>query len=260
MNTTKRIKLALLGLLTFCSATMADSAKLAWNANTELDLVGYVIYWGEAPGDYSDFQNVGNVLETQINTLEAGHTYFFAVSARNAVGQESAKSPEVSCTLALNPSVQVSYPTVTPTQATLLGSVTGVGGTYRCWFEVCEGPSFVAALAVKTAVQTKTAPGDVSAVFPATHVNYTFRLVVDTEAVIYVSPARPFHPVPLAPSGLRFVPRVVEVPTAGLSVQKSDSIMIPEWREIFYAILDPALLEGPEGMFRARIDRDQFGL
>src|SRR5262245_55847390 len=76
------------------------SASLAWTANTEGDLQGYRVYYGSSSGSY--FQQTGGGVDagqaTQfvVNGLVAGQTYYFALSAYDSAGNESALSNEVS--------------------------------------------------------------------------------------------------------------------------------------------------------------------
>lgn len=46
----KKILLTLALILAFCGTSQAMSVTLGWDANTEVDLAGYNIYWGTAPG------------------------------------------------------------------------------------------------------------------------------------------------------------------------------------------------------------------
>jgi hypothetical protein len=80
------------------------SIGLAWDANTETDLVGYKVYYGVAPHIYGAPIVVPGTPATPTYTLTgfAGGTYFFAVTAYNA-SQESGFSNEVSATILPNP-------------------------------------------------------------------------------------------------------------------------------------------------------------
>lgn len=79
--------------------TATATATLSWSPNTEPDLRGYKIYVGTGSGIYnypgSPFV-VGNVAAYTLTSLSAGQTYFFAVSAYDDSGNESALSAEVS--------------------------------------------------------------------------------------------------------------------------------------------------------------------
>lgn len=92
----------LLPLLLFAPALVhaAGRATLAWDANTEADLAGYKVYVGTASGQYGPPVDVGLTATPtapthDVEPLEDG-TYFFAVTAYDASGNESGFSNEVS--------------------------------------------------------------------------------------------------------------------------------------------------------------------
>ncbi len=72
---------------------------LSWSANTETNLNGYRVYYGNAPGTYIQSAaqgiNVGNVTTYVVNALAGGKRYYFAVTAYDASGNESPFSNEV---------------------------------------------------------------------------------------------------------------------------------------------------------------------
>jgi hypothetical protein len=80
-----------------CTFEVTPTAQvtLEWDPNTETDLAGYRIYVGTASGVYGAPIDVGLATTYTVTNLQSGHTYYFAVSARNAAGQESGKSNEV---------------------------------------------------------------------------------------------------------------------------------------------------------------------
>ncbi len=83
------------------SAPKTANATVSWNANTESDLAGYRIYVGTRSGSYGfagPFE-VTNSTSFTIPNLPIGTTYYFAVSAFDKSGNESAKSAEVSKSL-----------------------------------------------------------------------------------------------------------------------------------------------------------------
>jgi hypothetical protein len=75
---------------------------LTWRANGEPDLAGYKVYIGTASGTYnapgSPFV-AGKVVSYTVSNLPKGQTYFFAMSAYDSAGNESALSAEVSKSL-----------------------------------------------------------------------------------------------------------------------------------------------------------------
>ena len=80
------------------SATVAGTAGLAWNANSETDLAGYKIYKATSSGAYG--APVATLPKTTTNYtvtgLQTGTTYFFAITAYDNTGNESPPSGEVS--------------------------------------------------------------------------------------------------------------------------------------------------------------------
>lgn len=78
------------------------TAELTWTAPTTTvageiltNLAGYRVYYGTSPGGYTETIDVGNVTTTTITDLSPG-TYYFAVTAYDSDGGESALSGEVS--------------------------------------------------------------------------------------------------------------------------------------------------------------------
>lgn len=81
---------------------------LRWNANAERDLAGYKVYHGEASGNYGrEPTTVSRDSSSQVLAVTSNRDYFFAVSAFDSAGNESALSQEVMA--------RVSAPVVTPT-------------------------------------------------------------------------------------------------------------------------------------------------
>lgn len=75
------------------------SVTLSWAANSESDLAGYKIYFGTASGEYSASGSpaiIGNATTYTVTGLQRNTTYFFALSAYDSAGNESALSAEVS--------------------------------------------------------------------------------------------------------------------------------------------------------------------
>jgi hypothetical protein len=75
---------------------------LTWTANGEPDLAGYKVYVGTASGTYNVSGSpfvAGKVTSYTVSNLPKGQTYFFAISAYDSAGNESALSAEVSKSL-----------------------------------------------------------------------------------------------------------------------------------------------------------------
>jgi hypothetical protein len=84
----------LLALTWVFSAPAASNKTLTWDASPEFGLVGYKIYYGTASYSYTQTVTVGNVTRATIDGLEAGRTYYFAVTALYGFGEESDFSNE----------------------------------------------------------------------------------------------------------------------------------------------------------------------
>lgn len=88
----------LLAALSWATGAAAQSVSLGWNASSSSGVTGYNVHYGLASGTYTQVSNAGNNLTATISSLTAGQTYFFAVTAYNGAGLESAPSNEVSYT------------------------------------------------------------------------------------------------------------------------------------------------------------------
>lgn len=71
---------------------------MGWNASGSSGVTGYHVHYGLSSGSYTQVTDAGNNLSATISSLTAGQTYFFAVTAYNGAGLESAPSNEVSYT------------------------------------------------------------------------------------------------------------------------------------------------------------------
>jgi hypothetical protein len=68
---------------------------LAWDQNVEPDVTGYKIFTGTSAGNYGTPISVGTVTTHTVTGLTDGQTYYFALTAVDAFGTESALSTEV---------------------------------------------------------------------------------------------------------------------------------------------------------------------
>lgn len=71
------------------------TALATWDANTELDLKGYRIYYGTSPHNYTKNWHIGNKTSVVVDSLEVGKTYYLALTAYDLSGNESGFSDEV---------------------------------------------------------------------------------------------------------------------------------------------------------------------
>lgn len=103
-----RILIVLLFIVFLPAAGSAASLLVNWNANTESDLAGYKVYYGTQTGTYGAPVTLGKVTSYTLANVTAGRTYYFALTAYDTSGNESARSAEVSA-----------YVPATQTQASL---------------------------------------------------------------------------------------------------------------------------------------------
>ncbi|WP_181416816.1 LamG-like jellyroll fold domain-containing protein [Nitrospira lenta] len=75
--------------------TGTAAVTLSWNKNTESDLSFYRVYYGTSSRNYSNSMGVGTALSSTISNLTPGTIYYFAVTAVDTSGNESAPSGEV---------------------------------------------------------------------------------------------------------------------------------------------------------------------
>lgn len=98
MKLTKRITplVFVLVLVVMVGFAHGASVRVNWNANSEPDLAGYRVYYGTLSRTYVEMRDVGRVTSADVEGLSQGRTYYFAVTAYDASGNESAFSNEAS--------------------------------------------------------------------------------------------------------------------------------------------------------------------
>ena len=77
------------------TASASQSVSLAWDSSPDTNVTGYVLYSGNVSGKYTSRLDVGTNTTTTATGLAEGSTYYFVVTAYNAVGLESGPSNEV---------------------------------------------------------------------------------------------------------------------------------------------------------------------
>jgi hypothetical protein len=88
---------AILMAALFCGhARGSQNVTLAWDANPETNVVGYVVHYGNVSGVYTNSVNVTGDVSATLTNLQEGTTYYFAVTAYNSDGLESIPSSEIS--------------------------------------------------------------------------------------------------------------------------------------------------------------------
>ena len=96
----------LLKLSAFALApTPQGSLSLAWDPSSDPTVVGYRVYQGGASQVYTNVIDVGHQTSMTISNLVTGATYFFAVTAYDATGSESAFSGQIVYTVPISASL-----------------------------------------------------------------------------------------------------------------------------------------------------------
>lgn len=83
--------------MSFAVSSMAKEVKLTWDSNSEPDIAGYKLHYGNSSRSYADAKDIPGAAqqpEGKLN-LPVGKWYI-AVTAYNAAGMESGYSNEVS--------------------------------------------------------------------------------------------------------------------------------------------------------------------
>jgi hypothetical protein len=81
-------------VLTLASIVHAGVA-LAWDPSPDPNAVGYILYYGPANAPYSEFIDAGANTTVTMNNLVDGETYYFAVAAYDAIGDQSFLSNQI---------------------------------------------------------------------------------------------------------------------------------------------------------------------
>jgi len=83
-----------IGLL--ISPAMIQAETLVWDASSGT-VDGYNVYYGTNPSDHSNYRDVGNTTQLDLNNLplSEGVTYYLCVSAYNSAGESPPCAPVV---------------------------------------------------------------------------------------------------------------------------------------------------------------------
>lgn len=148
----KTLLFIVLLILSPVHSAWSGAAILSWDpptTNTDgtllTDLAGHKIYYGTSAGNYTNTLDVGNRTTYQLGSLTDGITYYFAVTAYNIYGSESAFSNQVSKAM---PAAQFNL-TVTKT-GNGTGMVTSSPAGISCG-TACSGTYAAGALVTLTA-------------------------------------------------------------------------------------------------------------
>ncbi len=86
MNLKRHVMASVCALMLLAPLSAEADLTVLWDSNVEIDLAGYQIAYGLAPGSYTGTVDVGNQTSYRFTNLSAGRTYYFAVRAYNTSG------------------------------------------------------------------------------------------------------------------------------------------------------------------------------
>ncbi len=78
-----------------CFASASGTVTLAWDPNPSPGTAGYMLYYGNSSGVYTNVVDVRRATTNTVSGLVDGATYFFVVTAYNVAGLESDFSAEL---------------------------------------------------------------------------------------------------------------------------------------------------------------------
>jgi len=132
-----------------CTPAWAAQLALLWDPSGDSDVVGYNVYYGTQSGHYTTEVNAGNTTTYTVSNLQVGSTYYFAATAYDSYGYESAYSNELSytvpsaCTYSISPTSQT-FPSAGGTgsvSVTTQNSCAWTAASGASWMSVTSGGS-----------------------------------------------------------------------------------------------------------------------
>ncbi len=128
MSRQRKAVILFLAFLTFFPVlAVAASLQVSWNANTDADLAGYLVYCGTQSGTYSACYDVGKVTGYQITGVKGGTTYYIALAAYDTSQNDSALSAEKSVTVPVTTQTATVPNVVGKTQTNAASTLTSAG-------------------------------------------------------------------------------------------------------------------------------------
>ena len=119
----RRAVLVMASVLVFASSAAAGTITVAWDPNPEPSVLGYVVYVGNAAGNYTQSFDVGNATIFDFSSAVPGTTYHIAVRAYASTTNMSPFSDDLTATLPAVPG--------TPTLISPSGTTTSATPTYK---------------------------------------------------------------------------------------------------------------------------------
>ena len=90
-----KLAIIIVFVIQFAQVAHASGVSISWLRNSENDVAGYKVYYGTSHRNYQHFLDVGPFTTAVIDSLRGNATYYFAVTAYDNLGNESAYSQEV---------------------------------------------------------------------------------------------------------------------------------------------------------------------
>ncbi len=100
-----RIAILLIFITQFTQLAYASGVRVGWVENPVSDVAGYRVHYGTASRNYQIHVDAGTFTSIEIDSLSSGTTYYFAVTAYDYSGNESAYSQEIQATMPAAPAV-----------------------------------------------------------------------------------------------------------------------------------------------------------
>src|ERR1700677_4135718 len=80
----------------FTFSTLAQSVTLGWAGSASPNIAEYALHYGTVPGIYTYTNDVGLATNATVSNLQAGTTYYFAVTDFDTIGLQSISSGQIS--------------------------------------------------------------------------------------------------------------------------------------------------------------------
>lgn len=150
----------LLQVLGLRVTTDGSSVFLAWDNLPSSELAGYNVYYGTVTGHYIQRRTVDKAANSlTIRALPVGTTYYFAIRAYNATGEETVFSQEVGVSVgnprtSTSPLAANSLPTKTPQTGGQVSGETGVSSTLLMMILGCAAVGTMIAVRRQTQVSS----------------------------------------------------------------------------------------------------------
>jgi hypothetical protein len=95
----KRVLFIRIGFIALGLSAFAANVTLAWDTSPSTGITNYSVYYGTATGAYTNQVNAGTNLSVTVSNLVNGVKYYFAATALDTHGMESAYSAEINYTI-----------------------------------------------------------------------------------------------------------------------------------------------------------------